>query len=146
MILLDFELRAHYHNLTSSIDRTGFRHLDKTISFHDFFIAFCTLKKGKSRTMVLQERGFLHTQKSRSSAQSVVCNPTMSVDRRIRLSGHLLRTEPSNVEWMQKLPQALEKVKKIGWYNMFERITEHHVEVTKAFFQSFDGSRVQIGG
>ena len=47
---------------------------------------------------------------------------------------------------MQKLPLALEKVKKIGWYNMLKRIVEHHIEVTKAFCQSFDGSRVQVGG
>ena len=70
----------------------------------------------------------------------------MSVDRRTRPSGHLLRTEPSNVEWMQKFPLALERVKKIGWYNMFKRIAEHHIEVTKAFCQIFDGSRVQVGG
>ena len=70
----------------------------------------------------------------------------MSVDRKARPSGHKLRTEPSNVEWMQKLPQALETVKKIGWYNMFEMIAKHHVEVTKAFCQSFKGSRVRIGG
>ena len=70
----------------------------------------------------------------------------MSVDRRIRWSGHLLRTKPSNVEWMQKFPLALERVKKIRWYNMLKRIVEHHIEVTKAFFQSFDGSRVQFGG
>ena len=66
----------------------------------------------------------------------------MSVDIKTRSSGHKLRTKPSNVEWMQKLPQALETVKKIGWYNMFERIAEHHVEVTKSFCQSFNGSRV----
>ena len=70
----------------------------------------------------------------------------MGVDIKTRLSGHKFRTEPSNVEWMQKLPQALETVKKIGWYNMFERIVEDHVEVTKAFCQSFKGSRVRIGG
>ena len=66
--------------------------------------------------------------------------------RRIWLSGHLLRIEPSNVKWMHKFLLALERVKKIGWYNMFKRIAEHHVEVTKAFFQSFNGSRVRIGG
>ena len=47
---------------------------------------------------------------------------------------------------MQKFPLALERVKKIGWYNMFERIAEHRVEVTKAFCQGFKGSRVGIGG
>ena len=92
--------------------------------------------------MVSQERGFLHTQRTCSSVASVICNPTMSVDRKTWTSGYQLRTEPSNVEWMQKLPQALETVKKIGWYNMFEMIAKHHVEVTKAFFQSFNGSRV----
>ena len=66
--------------------------------------------------------------------------------RRIWLSGHLLRTEPSNVEWMQKFLLALERVKNIGWYNMFKRIAEHHIEVTKAFCQIFDGFRVQVGG
>ena len=29
---------------------------------------------------------------------------------------------------------------------MFEKIVEHHIGVTKAFCQSFDGSRVQVGG
>ena len=70
----------------------------------------------------------------------------MSVDRKTQPSGHKMRIEPSNVEWMQKLPQALETVKKIGWYNMFERIEEHHVEVTKSICQIFKGSRVRIGG
>ena len=70
----------------------------------------------------------------------------MSVDRKTQTSGHNLTTEPSNFKWMHKLPQALETVKKIGWYNMFERIAENHVEVTKAFCQSFKGSRVRIGG
>ena len=97
--------------------------------------------------MVLQERGFFHTsQRSCSSVAFAVHNPAMSVDRKIRSSGHLLRTEPSNVEWIQKFPLALERVKKIGWYNMFERIAEHHIGVTKSFCQSFDGSRVQVGG
>ena len=68
------------------------------------------------------------------------------MDRRIRPSGHLLRTEPLNVEWMQKFPLALERVKKIGWYNMFKRIAEHHIGVTKAFCQSFYGYRVQVRG
>ena len=96
---------------------------------------------------VLQERGFFHTsQRSCSSVASLVYNPTMSVDRKIRLSGHLLRTKPSNVEWMQKFPLALERVKKIGWYNMLERIVEHNIEVTKEFCQIFYGSRVQFGG
>ena len=57
----------------------------------------------------------------------------MSVDRKIQPSGHLLRTEPSNVEWMQKFPLALKRVKKIGWYDMSEKIAEHHIGVTKAF-------------
>ena len=96
--------------------------------------------------MVLQERGLSYTsQRSCSSVASAVYNPAMSVDRRIRPSGHLLRTEPSNVEWMQKFPLALKRVK-IGWYNMFERIAEHHIGVTKSFCQSFDGSRVQVRG
>ena len=96
--------------------------------------------------MVSQERWFLHTQRTYSSVASTICNPAISVDRKTQPSGHNLRTEPSNIEWMQKLPQALETVKKMGWYNMFERITEHHVEVTKAFCQVFNGSRVRIGG
>ena len=97
--------------------------------------------------MVLQERGFFHTShRSCSSVASAVHNPAMSVDRKIRPSGYLLRMNPSNVEWMQKFPLALERVKKIGWHNMFERIAEHHIEVSKAFCQSFDGSRVQVGG
>ena len=58
----------------------------------------------------------------------------------------MLRTKPSNVEWMQKFPLALERVKKIGWYNIFQRIAEHHIEVTKALCHSFDGYRVQVGG
>ena len=70
----------------------------------------------------------------------------MSVDRKILLSGHLLRTEQSNVKWMQKFPSTLERVKEIAWYDMFEKIVEHHIRVTKAFCQSFDGSRVQVGG
>ena len=48
MILADFELCAHYHNLTSVVDSNGFKHLDKTISLHDFSITFCTLKKRES--------------------------------------------------------------------------------------------------
>ena len=97
--------------------------------------------------MVSQEQGFFHiSQKSCSSVTSTVHNPVMSMDRKIRPSGHLLRTYSSNVEWMQKFPLALERVKNIGWYNMFERIAEHHIEVTKALCQSFDGSRVQVGG
>ena len=97
--------------------------------------------------MVLQERGFFHTShRSCSSVASTFYNLAMSVERVIRPSGHLLRTKPSNVEWMHKFPSALERVKKIGWYNMFKRIAEHHVEVTKSFCQSFNGSRVQIGG
>ena len=57
----------------------------------------------------------------------------MSVDRKFRPSGHLLRIESSDVEWMQKFPSALEKVKEIGWYVMFEKIAEHHIGVTKSF-------------
>ena len=48
MILEDLEICAHYHNLTSFVDSTNFKHLDKTISLHDFSITFCTLKKGES--------------------------------------------------------------------------------------------------
>ena len=47
---------------------------------------------------------------------------------------------------MQKFPSSLVKVKEIGWYVMFEKIAEHHIGVTKAFCESFDGSRVQVGG
>ena len=73
--------------------------------------------------MVLQERGFLHiSQRSCSSVAPMVDNLAMSVDRKFRPSGHLLRTEPSDVEWMQKFPSALEKVKEIGCYVMFEKI------------------------
>ena len=97
--------------------------------------------------MVLKEQGFLHiSHRSCSSVASVVHNPAMSVDRKIQPSGHLLRTEPSNVKWMQNFPLVLERVKKIGWYDMFEKIEKHHIGVTKAFYQSFDGSRVQVGG
>ena len=96
---------------------------------------------------VLQEQGFFHTyHRSCSSVASAIHNPAMSVDQKIRPSGHLLRTEPSNVEWMQKFPLSLERVKNIGQYNMFERIAEHHIEVTKAFCQNFNGSRVQVRG
>ena len=70
----------------------------------------------------------------------------MSVDKKFRPSGHLLRTEPSNVDWMQKFPSALEKVKEIGWYVMFEKIAEHHIGVTKAFCQIFYGSTVKVRG
>ena len=58
----------------------------------------------------------------------------------------MLRTEPSNVEWIQKFPLALERVKKIGWYNMFERIAEHHIGVTKSLCHIFYGFKVQVGG
>ena len=47
---------------------------------------------------------------------------------------------------MQKFPLALEKVKEIGWYVMFEKIAEHHIGVTKALCQSFYGSTVKVGG
>ena len=36
MILEDLDLCAHYHNLTSDVYSTGYKHLDKTISLHDF--------------------------------------------------------------------------------------------------------------
>ena len=97
--------------------------------------------------MVLQERRFFHTsQRSCSSFASANHNTAMSVDKKIQPSGHLLKIEPSNVEWMQKSPLALEILKKIGWYGMFEKIAEHHIGVTKYFYESFDGSRVQVGG
>ena len=70
----------------------------------------------------------------------------MSVDRKFQPSGHLLRTEPSDVEWMQKFLSTLKKVKEISWYVMFENIAEHHIGVTKTFSQSFDGSTIQVGG
>ena len=47
---------------------------------------------------------------------------------------------------MQKFPLALEKVKEIGWYVMFEKIAEHHIGVTKAFCQSSYRSTVKVGG
>ena len=31
-------------------------------------------------------------------------------------------------------------------YNMFKRIAEHNIKVTKSFCHIFKGSRVQIGG
>ena len=73
--------------------------------------------------MVLEEQGFIHiSQISCSSVAYTVHDPTMSVDRKFRPSGHLFRTEPSDVKWMQKFPLALEKVKETGWYVMFEKI------------------------
>ena len=52
MILADFELCAHYHNLTYVVDSTSFKHLDKTIFLHDFFVLFCTVNKGEPGAMV----------------------------------------------------------------------------------------------
>ena len=67
--------------------------------------------------MILQQQGFLHvSQGSCSSIASTVHVLAMNVDRKFRTCGHLLRNEPSNVEWMHKFPLALEKVKEIGWY------------------------------
>ena len=97
--------------------------------------------------MVLKEQGFIHiSQISCSGVESTVHDPAMSVDKKFRPSGHFLRIEPSDVEWMQKFPSALKKFKEIGWYVMFEKIAEHHIGVTKYFCESFDGSRVQVGG
>ena len=97
--------------------------------------------------MVFQEQGFLHNyQRSCSSVASVVHDSAMSVDRKFQPSGHLLRTEPLDVKWMQKFPSTLEKVKEIDWYVMFENIAKHHIGVTKALCHSFDGFRVQVGG
>ena len=104
--------------------------------------------------MVLQEQGFLHiSQRSCSSVASTIDNPAMSVhnparnvDRKFRPSGHFLRTEPSDVKWMQKFPSTFEKVKEIGWYVTFEKIAKHHIGVTKSFCQSFDGSMIQVVG
>ena len=45
MILANFELCAHYQNLTSAVDSTGFKHLDKTISLHDFSLHFVLWKR-----------------------------------------------------------------------------------------------------
>ena len=63
----------------------------------------------------------------------------MEIDRKYFPSGHLLRTETQSVEWMQKIPLAIEKVKEVGWFAIFERIEEHHVGVTRYFCHNFDG-------
>ena len=47
---------------------------------------------------------------------------------------------------MHKFPLSLEKVKEIGWYVMFENIAQHHIRVTKYFYESFDRSMVKVGG
>ena len=47
---------------------------------------------------------------------------------------------------MRKITLAIEKVKEVGWFSMFERIGQHHLGVTRSFYQNFDGSVVKIGG
>ena len=81
-----------------------------------------------------------------SSAASTVSVSAMEMDRKPRTSGHLLRIEPQSVEWMRKIPLAVEKLKEAGWFSMFERIREYHIGITRSFCQIFDGSIVNIGG
>ena len=72
-------------------------------------------------------------QGSISSVVSIVSISAMELDRKPHPSGHFLRIEPSNVEWMHKIPLAVEKVKEVGWYAMFERIREYHIGFTRYF-------------
>ena len=60
----------------------------------------------------LQE-GFcmLSSQGSVSSDASTLSVLTMEMDRKPHPSGHLLSFEPQSVEWMQKIPLVVEKVK-----------------------------------
>ena len=58
----------------------------------------------------------------------------------------MLQIKPQSVEWMQEIPLAVEKVKEVGWYAMFERMGEYHIGVTRSFCQNFDRSTVNIGG
>ena len=60
MILADFELCAHFHNLTSAVDSTGFKCLDKTISLHDFLLQ-PVLWRAWSNMVFDQQHGFVHS-------------------------------------------------------------------------------------
>ena len=48
------------------------------------------------------------------SAMSTASNSVMDLDKKPCSSGHVLRIEPQNVEWMSKLPLAIENVKEAG--------------------------------
>ena len=85
-------------------------------------------------------------QGSISSVASTASISSMEIDRKPCPSGHLLRTEPQSVEWMHKIPLAIEKVKEARWFSEFERIEECHIGVTRLFCQFFYGSVMNIGG
>ena len=81
-----------------------------------------------------------------SSVVSTTLNSIMDSDKRPRSSGHVLRIEPQDVEWMSKLPLVVANLKEASWYTLCERIGDYHREVTKSFCHNFKDSAVNVGG
>ena len=77
---------------------------------------------------------------------SMVSNSIMDSDKKPYSSGHVLRIEPKNIEWISKFPIDTAKLKEAGWYTLCERIGDYNVEVTKSFCQNFKDSVVNVGG
>ena len=58
----------------------------------------------------------------------------------------LLKFELENMEWTEKIPHYVQKLKEAGWYTLCERIRDYNVEVTKSFCHNFKDSVVNVGG
>ena len=62
-----------------------------------------------------------------SSVVSTTSNSIMDSDKKPRSSGHVLRIEPKNIEWMSKFPLATTKLKEASRYTLCEKIGGYEV-------------------
>ena len=57
-------------------------------------------------------------------------------------SGKINRAEPTNVEWIENLPECVELFQQAGWMNFFKKIDGYNAEVSCRFSQGFKNDMV----
>ena len=57
-------------------------------------------------------------------------------------SGKVNRAEPTDLTWIEKLPDCVELFQQAGWLNFFKRIDGYNAEVSYKFAQGFKNDMV----
>lgn len=61
-----------------------------------------------------------------------------------KIGNFILRFELEGIALLEAYPACSKLFKENGWYGYCDRLTGYHLEVTKAFSQSFDGHKVEF--